>query len=418
MSEIQSENNPARAAAPGPITPSTSLEIQVRGEGFDGYVVIDTLVEGTSAGGMRITDDLPLDEVRELAGEMSLKYALFHLPRGGAKSGLRMSSELDREQRMQALEEFGRRLKPVIDHGIYYPGMDMNCGPDELRAIYRGAGIELGAVTDTSRYTALTVYHALRATADALQISGRPVVLAIEGFGSVARHLAARLDPQEFRIRSIATIEGAVRGREAFLPAHLVAAREAHGDSLVDHLDGERTDRQGVLTDDVDILLPSSRIWAIDVQTAAALQAKAVVPIANAPYVEGTVAVLAARGITCLPGYLSNCGGVLASSLADQGIDDPQIEELFAAHYRTIVDGILSVAGKDGRTPVEVSESLARLHMPARAIPRDRSLLQRMWERFGASRRPAAMKSSAARDRFVHDCNRVQAEIVTMGGQG
>ena len=117
------------------------MSVLVTGPGYEGHVVIDTLVEDRSAGGVRITSDLPLDEVRELASEMSLKYALFHLPRGGAKAGLRMSDDLDREARLSALEDFGRKLAPIIGNAIYSPGMDMNCGPDELRAIYRGAGI-------------------------------------------------------------------------------------------------------------------------------------------------------------------------------------------------------------------------------------------------------------------------------------
>lgn len=406
-----------REAPAGAIPPATGLDLIIHGEGFEGYVVIDTVVEGGSSGGLRITDDLPLNEVRELAREMSLKYALFLLPRGGAKSGVRISGELSREARLAALEQFGRRLKPIVDHGIYYPGMDMNCGPDELRAIYRGAGIELGAVTDTSWYTAISVFHALKATAAALGISGRPVVLAIEGFGSVARHLAARLDPAEFRISSIATIEGAVRGREPMLPADLVRARDEYGDSLVAHLPGEPVDRQAVLTDAVDILLPSSRIWAIDRATAAALGARAVVPIANAPYVEGTIETLYGRGIQCLPGYLANCGGVLASSLADQGLANDEVEALFAAHFRPVVDGILRIAAATGRPATAVAEDLARSHMPERAQTPQRSLLARVWRRFGAPRRPAAMKTREARTTFIGHCARIQVELASMGGQ-
>lgn len=392
-------------------TPSPSMRIVVTGPDYEGHVVIDTLVEERSAGGVRIADDLPGEEVETLAREMSLKYALFHLPRGGAKAGIRMASDLDAGRRRAALEDFGRRLAPIIVNGIYSPGMDMNCGPEELRAIYRGAGIQLGPVTDTSWFTAMGVFHSVRAVADRLAIEGRPVTLAIEGFGSVARHLMDRLDPGQFVISSLATIRGAVRGEGGYEPARLAAARDEFGDDLVNRLEGEGGSREDVLTDEVDIVLPSSRILSVTASVAEAFRASAVVPIANAPYVEGTVDRLARSGVVCLPGYLSNCGGVLASSLADQGLPVPEVEELFATRYRAIVDGILRVASASGRPATEVARGLARLHMEERSARRHRSVPRRVYDRFVAPRRPTALKARAARRDFAARADRVLAEI-------
>lgn len=412
-----SESSAAEAvdgSAPGAVARHPSMSIRVTGPDYEGHVVIDTLVQDRSAGGVRIADDLPVEEVHELAREMSLKYSLFHLPRGGAKSGVRMDSGLDPARRLAALEDFGRKLAPILGNGIYSPGMDMNCGPDELRAIYRGAGIQLAGITDTSWFTALGVFHAVEATAARLGIEGRPVALAIEGFGSVARHLMDRLHPDRYRIRSIATIVGAVRGREPFTPAELAGARDRHRDELVHHLDGEAGSREDVLTDEVDILLPSSRIHAITDEVARALRARAVVPIANAPYVGGAVATLHGRGVVCLPGYLSNCGGVLASSLADQGLPVPDVEDLFATRYRTIVEGILRAAASAGRPATEVAEALAEGHMPERLVRRPRPLPRRIYDRFLGPRRPVSMKAAAARRDFLERTARVVTEIAAM----
>ena len=401
------------SAVAGPVR--DGMSILVSGEDYEGHVVIDTLVNDRSAGGVRIADDLPLAEVRELAREMSLKYALFLLPRGGAKSGIRMSRDLSEERRNAAMEDFGRKLGAIIGNGIYSPGMDMNCGPDQLRAIYRGAGIELGAITDTSWFTAMGVFHSVRAAADALQISGRPVRISIEGFGSVARHLTDRLDPAGFEVVSVATIEGAVRG--PFRPADLAVARDASGDRFVNEIQAERITREEVLTEDVDIVLPSSRVHSITADIARDLRAKAVVPIANAPYVDGTIELLSARGVLCLPGYVSNCGGVLASSLADHGLPVPDVEALFADQYRRIVDGILRVASASGRPGTVVAEELARMHMPERARRIWRSVPQRVYERFVKPKRPAGMKAASARNDFVRNADRVLGEIAQMERQ-
>lgn len=405
----ESESN-RQATGPGGV----GMSLSVAGPDYEGHVVIDTLVEDRSAGGVRIAEDLPLAEVGELAREMSLKYALFLLPRGGAKAGVRMPVGLPRERKIAALEDFGRRLAAIIGNGIYSPGMDMNCGPEELRAIYRGAGISLGQITDTSWFTALSVYHSVCAVADRLGIEGRPVRLSIEGFGSVATHLAERMDSARFEISSVATIEGAIRGSSAFTPADLARARSAMGDGFVSELDGEPVTRNAVLTDDVDIVLPSSRVHAITGDVAREFRARAVVPIANAPYAPGTLDLLSPSVSVLLPGYLTNCGGVLASSMADRGLPIPEIEELFGSRYRSIVDGILRVAAARGQTGVKVVEGLARGHMPERETRVWRSVPRRVYDRFLKPRRPTGMKVAEARREFTQNADRVLAEISDM----
>lgn len=394
----------------GARTAVRGVDLQVHGDHYEGFVGIDSIVHARSAGGVRIAADLAIDEIRELAHEMSLKYALFLLPRGGAKAGIRMSADLDPDTRRAALEDFGRQLAPILCNGIYSPGMDMNCGPDDLRSIYRGAGIHLGEITDTSWFTAISVYHALQAAAAQLERS-RPLRLAIEGFGSVARHLAERLDPAEFCIEWVATLAGARHLRAEVAPAELAAAKAAKGDAFVLGLEGEECSRDDVLRADVDILLPSSRTWVIDDAIAAGLGAASIVPIANAPFAGESVRILHERGVSLMPGYLSNCGGVLASSLYDQGLGRAVVEGLFASEYRPIVDGVLAVAAAQGRAGTAVAEEVAIAHMSTREAMPHRSLAQRIYERFLARKMPRSHRARKARTTFVRNCRTVQAEL-------
>jgi glutamate dehydrogenase/leucine dehydrogenase len=289
--------------------------------------------------------------------------------------------------------------------------MDMNCGPSELRAIYQGAGVHLGDVTDTSWFTALTVFHCLQSCAATLQISGRPVTLAIDGFGSVARHLAERLPADQFRIVAVSTIAGAVKGAPWYEPADLARRRTDAGDAFIQQLPGEPIERGSVLAVEADIALPSARTRVISRELAARMQARAVVPIANAPYDDGALSILAGKGILCLPGYLSNSGGVLASSLYDQGIPRATVEALLAEHYRPIADGILRVAARRRQSAVEVSAALAQLHMPARARARTRSLARRIHERFLKPRLPRGWRAQTARRVFVANSRAVRQEL-------
>ncbi len=390
------------------------MNIQVGGEDYTGYLVIDSIVGDTSSGGVRIYEDLAIQEIRDLAREMSFKYALFRLPRGGAKAGVKLSSALDREKRMRALQDFGAKIGPLVRMGIYHPGMDMNCGPEELRAIYSGAGITLGQVTDTSWFTALSVYHALEACADALNISGRQVTLAIEGFGSVARHLARRLTDR-YRIVGVATLSAAVldvQGRQA---VELAELSDRHGDDFVKHLAGTTVDGDTLRTADVDVFIPAARTRTLTRELVARLRARAVLPIANAPYEEGAVNSLHARGVICLPGYVVNVGGVLASSLFDHGLGRSEIEVLFASSYRRFVKQLLQTAREGGISASQLAGTLAEGEIAVRVPHVHRSLPQRVYQRFIHRRLPRRVRATLARRRFARALEGLHEQTLRAG---
>jgi glutamate dehydrogenase (NAD(P)+) len=388
------------------------LNILVRGEDYEGFVVVDTIVNQRSAGGVRISEELAVDEVRELAREMSMKFALFDLPRGGAKAGLRLSAQLSEAQRLRALSDFGRRIGPLIRAGVYHPGMDLNCGPDALRAIYAGAGIRLGSVTDTSWFTALSVHHCLDACAQVLNHSTPAVMnLAVEGFGSVARHLADRLDPNRYQIVAVSTLEGAVLLRRPQTPADLSREKALHGDAFVHRLDGARVERDAILTASADILLPSSRTWVITPELARGVQARAVVPIANAPYAAGALSALAERDVLCLPGFLTNVGGVLASSLYDRGLSKPEIERLFAQEYRAVADAVLKAARTRATSPIAIAEALVERHAARRSSVESKGRFGRAFERFVLPKVPTRVRATRAGREFVARLTRLRAEL-------
>lgn len=373
--------------------------------GLQGHVVVDSLVNGTSSGGVRIVSDLGIEEVRMLAAEMTLKYAYCGLPRGGAKCGIRMPSDLSREQRFAALEDVGRRLKAFIDAGIYYPGMDMNCGPEEFKAIYRGAGFVIGRMTDTSVYTAVFVAEAVKATAEILfERHKKPLTVAVEGFGKVASHLAGLLDPEHFRIVALSTVSGAVHDPNGFSPDLLREFRSVHGDALVEHLPGQRLDsREDVLFLPVDILVPAARVGSIHEGNVERVVARSVVPAANAPCTSEALEGLQRKKIPVLPGFVCNAGGVLGSSLLDRGVPHPRVQSLAAGPYRQAVSALLRRSLELGEQPTELARRIADEMIRFRGerpVPKAGRLLPILARRFSAAKRYA--NRHAARDCATH----------------
>lgn len=381
---------------------------------YTATIVIDSVVAGRSSGGVRIVPGITRREVSDLAREMTLKYSLFRLPRGGAKTGVDLAEGLDGAERIRALEAMGRSLSPILWAGLYNPGMDMNCGPAELQAIYRGAGIVIGPPTDTSYFTALSVAACVEATADVLSPTG-PVTLAVEGFGSVGRHLASVLPPDRFRITAVSTLAGGVRRPRGFPLDELVRAKNMHGDALVHHLAGEPVDRGRILLEDVDILLPSSRTRVLTGDVAREARARAVVPIANAPYDDGALDALSAKGVLCLPGYLVNCGGVFASSLYDSGVSKREVEEIFATRFRGTASRLLARAGALGISVAAAAETIAGAEADRRAaLSPDAPLTERVLRRI-RPRFPRRWRAGRARAHCRASLDALDADIAALG---
>ena len=390
-----------------------ALEIHAAGPSFEGFLVIDSVVRQTSSGGVRITPDLEIGEIRDLAREMSLKYAWCRLPRGGAKSGLRLPANLAREERAKILEEFGRQLAPIIQAGLYYPGMDLGCSAQDLVTLYCGAGISLGLPTDTSLFTAFTVAGAMEAWAQSTPGSF-PRRLCIQGFGNVAHHLVTLLPRDRFRLVALATAEGGLVREEGFTVEELSGARSAHGDRLVHALEGQVVTREAVANTDVDAFLPAARTRSISMSLADALRAKAVIPIANAPYQDGVPERLHARGILCLPGFVTNCGGVFASSLYDSGMPRQEIETIFGGMYRDIVLRLFTTATRLGRSPVDTATQVAmRILEERQQGPRSRKLVDKVRARV-TKYEPRPMRRRRARARCIDSLRRLDADLAAL----
>jgi len=385
----------------------------LEGEDYTARLVVDSLVQRTSSGGLRIAPDVSELEVKTLAREMSHKYAFFNLSRGGAKMAVSMGAAgRDRER---ILLEVGRRLGPLIWNRLYYPGMDMGCSEEDLRCVYRGAGIELGSITDTSFFTALTVRDTLLPCSERLGgDSSRPLTLAIAGLGRVATHLL-RLLPETFRVVAFSTVEGGRHVEDGIPCVELAEERARHGDAVVERMTKGRAIPAGeVLEAPVDILVPSARTRDVDTGNEEAVRARAIVPIANAPVSDAAAQRLAARGILYVPGFVANAGGVYASGLFDRGIPIPEIDALCVHHHRGVVEALLAAASARGTAPDILARRLAEQHLEGAGAgappPTASRIVEALKGRLSRDTSPAA-----ARKRFVATMDHLVAELGRMG---
>ncbi|MGY5139061.1 Glu/Leu/Phe/Val dehydrogenase, partial [Streptomyces nigrescens] len=97
----------------------------------------------------------------------------------------------------------------------------------------------------------------------------------------------------------------------------LLAARDEHGDHFVTrHSAGTALPSGAELTVDCDILVPAALQDVITRGTAHEIKAKLIVEGANLPTSADARSILAERGITVLPDFVANAGGVVAAAFA------------------------------------------------------------------------------------------------------
>lgn len=87
------------------ISPPFRRVIDLNVPGAEAFVVIDSHLGGGGTGGIRMGESVTLEEVADLAHEMTLKFAWLNIPRGGAKAGIACKNDITEAERKQLHEK-------------------------------------------------------------------------------------------------------------------------------------------------------------------------------------------------------------------------------------------------------------------------------------------------------------------------
>jgi len=355
-----------------PDLPSLKVDVMDDDLGLMGYVVIDRPVQGTASGGIRMAKDVTPEELAALARSMMYKWAFLSLPLGGAKGGILADSNLRGTERADLMHRFGRAIAPLVRNRVYLPGIDLGTTLEDLRAIMEGAGQPLpSAQIDGSQCTALTVFETMR---QVLRFSERELAgatVALEGFGKVGSRLAQLLDQAGARLTALSTADGMVTDPHGLDVPLLLRLKEAHGDALVNHLDG----RPALPTSQwaaqpADVLVPGARPWVIREDNVDQVKARWIIPIANAPITPRAEARLAQRQVVVVPDFVANCGGIFAGELLANGFDLDDGRAVIEGEFARLLVELLGLAARSGSRLADEARALAwRRHLALDAGP-------------------------------------------------
>lgn len=354
--------------------------------GMQGVLVIDNTARGIGKGGTRMTPTVDVPEIARLARVMTWKWAAVDLFYGGAKAGIRFDpTSVDKER---VLRSFVRKLRNEVPEEYVF-GLDMGLTEvdaaiinDELgRGAAVGTPYELGGIPyDQLGITGHGVAEVVDEIADQQNLQDSSV--AVQGFGAVGHSVAKRLHELGYRVTAVSSVKGALANPDGLdIPALLQERAELGDDFVYNHPKLAIEPGQELFTQ-ADIVVPAALQNVISTANVGDIKAKLVVEAANLPTDAGAQAALREKGVTVVPDFIANAGGVVSAAFAMESrfspfrVDPTIILETVSTKLRANAITTLEQAQRSGETTHEAARRLAQERVRAAMDLRGRRVLQ------------------------------------------
>jgi glutamate dehydrogenase len=315
-------------------TPMRFLEVSIpvlmdNGETktFQGYRAQHNDAAGPTKGGIRFHQNVTPEEVKALAGWMSLKCGITDLPYGGAKGGIicdprQMSqAELERLSRgyVRAVSQIVGPTKDIPAPDMYTNSQIMAWMLDEYDHIREfdspgfitGKPLALGGSRGRETATSKGVFYTLEIVSGLKKIPINEMRVIIQGFGNVGSYLSQYLHEAGAKVVGISDVLGGLYDPNGLDIPYLLENRDSFG--IVSNLFNNSIPNQELLEKECDVLIPAAISGVITKNNAAKLQCKIIIEAANGPTTKEAVKILDDHDIFVVPDILANSGGVIVS---------------------------------------------------------------------------------------------------------
>ena len=298
---------------------------------LQGYLAVDSTVNGRAYGGLRIVPATSPTTLFQVARAKTLKYGFLGLPLGGAKAAIIGDPEAPLEEKQRLLKSFGESLMPFLKTRSFVPAGDFGTADDDIKFMLTANGLKVQPRSLTGRssfYTGLTVFTAAVRAAQHIGLDLSRASAAIEGFGKVGSSVARAFWERGVRVVAISTIKGALYCEKGLDVGQLIRLHDQVGSKVVQaYQKAQQIDKSKLLELEVDLLLPCAGPFSINSDNAGRVAAKIICPGANVPTTSEAEQVLFQRGALSLPDFVTNCGGVLGSSMEFAGLREGFIRQ-------------------------------------------------------------------------------------------
>lgn len=326
--------------------------------GLRAIIAIHDTTLGPALGGTRFydyTDETSaLRDVLRLSRGMTYKAAMAGLSLGGGKAVI--LGDPMRLKTADLLRAYGRLVESL--NGDYITAGDVGTTSADMDVIGQVTDHVVartrahGGSGDSAPLTAFGVYQSMRAAAQhvwgAPGLEGR--VVGVEGLGKVGQEL----------VRLLVADHAVVVAGDISAPAREWAAATWPDVRLVDDVRGAP----------VDVYAPCAMGATLTAASAASLRATVVCGAANNQLLEpGVEELLIERGITWVPDYVANAGGLIQVAGERTRSESDLVRQQVATLFET-VGLVLAVSRRDGVTAGAAADSTAERRLVEAATQR------------------------------------------------
>lgn len=313
---------------------SVSVEVPVRMddgriEVYRGYRIQHSGARGPCKGGIRFHPEADEAEVLGLATTMTWKTALADVPFGGAKGGVQVDPRTLSQRELEGVtRSFTGRISLMLGPYRDVPAPDMGTNAQVMAwlldeyskrngytpAVVTGKPVALGGSLGREEATAQGVVYVMEAYAadEGLAIDGSRVV--IQGFGNVGAHTARLLHEHGARVIAVTDVDGGLHNERGLDIPKLFTHAYRQRKPVAEFVGGDPITNEALWRVPCDWLIPAALGGVIcKDRNANDLDCGVVVEAANAPTTPIADKVLESRGVTVLPDFLVNAGGVIVS---------------------------------------------------------------------------------------------------------
>lgn len=298
---------------------------------FEGYRIQHSSIRGPCKGGIRYHQDVDRNEVRALAGWMSLKCAVVDIPYGGAKGGVTVDPRLLSKNELRRLtRRYTAMISPIIGPDRDIPAPDVNTNAEvmgwimdtysmlngyTIPGVVTGKPLQIGGSLGRAEATGRGIMHISKEYVNYAKLNPADCPVVVQGAGNVGLTAAVMLKQEGFPIVGLSDVTGGVYNPEG-LDMERAAKHIQSGkmlDTAVLHGGTKRVTNEELLELPCEILIPAALENQINEGNAAKIKADIIVEAANGPTTQGADKILQERGIKVVPDILANAGGVVVS---------------------------------------------------------------------------------------------------------
>ncbi|WP_180899045.1 Leu/Phe/Val dehydrogenase [Martelella soudanensis] len=317
--------------------------------GLRAIIALHSTRLGPATGGCRLwaydSEADALKDALRLSRGMSFKNAAAGLNLGGGKGVIML--EPGQSKTPELMRAFGRAVERL--NGAYITAEDVGVDTDDMAEVRTETrhvtGLADGALAsgDPSPVTARGVFESMKTAARLVlkreSLAGRHV--AVQGLGHVGWRLCELLNADGASL-TVADING----------EHLEKAQVAFDAGIADTKDIHKID--------CDIFAPCALGGILTRQTVPEVRARLIVGAANNQLAEESLAgALQERGITYLPDFIVNAGGIMNAAAEIEGVVAKSWIEEKLSGLQDQIERILEHAAVESRPPHQIAIEIA-----------------------------------------------------------